>query len=230
VRLGANLRAVVMDEPLLNVLLNPDMNRLGGNDEKFEFALEHTADYIRKVHGAHPTLAVGDIEVFPTMRADFVIRWIDALDARLAEKGTRRLDFFRLDVNWLNLAMIQEGYTPAEGWREVKRINDHCKAVGLPFSLIYWPADVLTFEDKDRLPIMDSRSDKAWHDQIMAMARMYWEVGGRPDQYVMESWVRVGPKETPMPPTVLPERHVFSFTRCLKELYENYAGPQLEGK
>jgi hypothetical protein len=168
--------------------------------------------------------------VLPTLSADTVIRWIDALDARLLAKGARGQDFFRLDVNWINLAMIQSGYTPAQGWREVKRVEDHCKAIGLPFSLIYWPSDVFQFEDDERLPVMDSRSDKAWHDQIMEMARKYWDAGGRPDQYVMESWVRVGPNETPMPPTVIPERHVFSFTRSLRELYENFARPQLEGK
>jgi|GEM_PF-1167471 len=224
--LGADLKGVTFDEPLVNVMEMPAWNYLGDDAAKFEFAVEQTAEFIKIIRQNYPDMLIGDIEVLPHFTSGFVIEWINALEARLAQKGVAGQDYFSIDLNWA--AFEHAGYTLAEGWAEVKAVEDHCKSIGLPFNLIYWSADVTPYVDGFGNAIMDERSDIAWYNQIMFQGEGYYAAGGRPDNYIVETWVTAGPDGTPMPPTTVPDTVPHSFTSSVSDFYYRFVADTLE--
>ena len=224
--LGADLKGVTFDEPLVNVMEMPTWDYLGDDAAKFEFAVEQTAEFIKIIRQNYPGMLIGDIEVLPHFTSGFVIEWIDALEARLAQKGVAGQDYFSIDLNWA--AFEHAGYTQAEGWAEVKAVEDHCKSIGLPFNLIYWSADVTPYVDGFGNAIMDERSDIAWYNQIMFQGEGYYTAGGRPDNYIVETWVTAGPDSTPMPPTTVPDTLPHSFTSSVADFYYRFVADMLE--
>ena len=212
IRLGANIGGIVMDEPLVAVMNSRQFSHLESYEERFEFAVEETAEFIRMVRESYPTWFVADIEVYPHFDADFVIQWIDALEARLIEKGVRGQDFFRMDVDW-NAMPRQTVAEWEHGWREIKRIEDHCRSIGLPFSQIYWAADAGA---SARI-----RSNPArWLDGIMRMGEAYEDAGGMPEQFVIQTWIEE------YPPSTLPETEEFSFTHSVLEFNRRFIPPR----
>lgn len=55
---------------------------------------------------------------------------------------------------------------------------------GLPFSLIYWGANVPLATKQGKL------TQTTWEQAIVKQAGSYSNVGGRPDEYVVEDWVK----------------------------------------
>jgi len=202
ISLGANIKGIVMDEPLVAVLSNPHFDYLGGKEEKFEYAVTETADFIRRVREAYPDWVIADIEVYPFFDADFVIKWIDALEAKLKSIGVQGQDFFRMDVDWVAFKC------EPSGWEQVKRIEDHCKKIGLRFSQIYWASDVPGSQEKQADPT-------SWYTGIMRMGEAYEAVGGNPDQYVVQTWIG-------LPHVTLPESEDYSFTRSVVDFNKRF--------
>ena len=215
INLGADFSGITMDEPLLNVLHAPAWSYLGNNEQKFEFAVEGVAEFIKHVRAEYPDLVVGDIEVAPTFTANYLIRWIDALEARVKAKTGRGMDNFRMDVNW---AALRHNQVETERlWRDMKRVEDHCRSIGLPFSMIYWASAVGDFRLGSEY---DEHNNQTWYDQIMDQGEKYKAAGGKPDQWVIETWVNLN--GTPMPPTLLPETKSNSFTRSVLDFYNRF--------
>ena len=213
---GANIGGIVLDEPLVNVFNFPQHDHVGDAAAKFEYAVEETAEFIKLVREHYPDWFIAGIEAFPFFNADFIIRWIDALEARLAAKGIRGQDFFRLDVDWNALGVTytnglkeRVNISWEQGWREVKRIEDHCRSIGLRFSLVYWAAKVPASQ-----ALMDDPS--SWFNGIMEMGQGYHDAGGRPDQYVIQTWIPGIPIKT------LPETDPESFTYSVAEFYKRF--------
>jgi len=170
-RLGGSLYALAMDEPLLCC-----RKHINQSDE---YAVTETAAFIALVRRHFPNVLLGDIETFPSIpRADH-IWWIDTLNRRLAELGVRGLDFYRLDVNWVNFVVQNQGT-----WREVRELERYCRSRSLPFSLIYWASD---YPPLQRQGLAD---DSTWYVSIMRQGYDYALVGGAPEEYVIESWVQ----------------------------------------
>ncbi|MGC8669455.1 MAG: hypothetical protein ACP5VE_15215 [Chthonomonadales bacterium] len=195
-RLGAPLRSVAMDEPLCcvrSLLKKPDA-----------YAVTETARFVQRVRAFDSGIMVGDIEPYPFLSVEDLEKWLDALQAELAKLNVRGLDFFRLDVDWQNF-VVGRG-----DWRGVKRIEDLCRARGIRFSLIYWAADYPALE-KIRLA-----DDITWYVGVMQQAFDYAAVGGRPDQFVIESWIR-------SPRRCIPEDADATFTRSVLDLATHVA-------
>ena len=194
--LGGPIGAVAFDEPLCCVrqhLKKPD-----------SYAVDETAAFIALVRSHYPQIKVGDIEPYPYLSVADLTGWIDALQAKLATMGVRGLDFFRVDVDWLNFVVGRAG-----SWREVRRIEDACRARKLPFSLIYWAANY---------PMLKSKGladDSTWYVSTMGMAQDYVAVGGRPDEVVIESWVGA-------PSHSVPETESWTFTRSVLDLCRTF--------
>jgi len=195
-RLGGNINAVGMDEPLCCVREN-----IHKSDE---YAIEQTADFIGLVRANYPNIMVGDIEPYPYLPLADHIKWINALQARLVEKHIRGLDFYRLDVNWIVFDLVGQG-----SWKEVKQLQDYCQRVRLPFSLIYWAPN---FDYMRQLKLAD---DSTWLTGVMAQGYAYAGVRGAPDQYVVESW-----EDTPS--HSVPETADYSFTRSALDFGQKF--------
>ena len=197
--LGGKIYAVAMDEPLLCTrkwLKKPD-----------EYAVEETARFIALARERYPDLLIGDIETYPSIPLADHYRWIDNLNRRLRELHVRELDFYRLDVNWINFTVQQTG-----SWKEVKQLEQYCRARKLPFSLIYWPADLPALKRLGRA------GESTWYISIMRQAQDYVVVGGAPDQYVIESWVGA-------PSASVPEITAWTFTNSVRDFVERFVAP-----
>ena len=169
-RLGGSIYAIAMDEPLCCVrkeIAQPD-----------DYAVEETARYIALVRRHYPKVLIGDIEPYPFIPLPDLVRWIDALEKRLAGMQVRGLDFFRLDVNWVCFTVRNQG-----SWREVKKLEQYCRSRKLAFSLIYWASG---YPALARRGLAD---DSTWYVSTMQQGYDYAVVNGAPDEYVVESWI-----------------------------------------
>jgi hypothetical protein len=197
--LGGSIYAVAMDEPLLCV-----RKALKKTDD---YAVEETANFIALARQRYPAMLIGDIEPYPSIPLQDHYQWIDNLNKKLREKHVRELDFYRLDVNWINFTVQQIG-----SWKEVRQLEQYCRSHHLPFSLIYWPADLPALKRIGRA------GESTWYLSIMQQAQDYALVGGNPDEYVIESWVGE-------PRNAVPETAEWTFTRSVRDLVSRFVSP-----
>lgn len=166
--LGAPLISIGIDEPW-------------GAGRALEIAdaevVEHTADFIALVHHHFPTLLVGDIEPYPALPMTDHLQWLRSLLAALARRGTRRLDFYRVDPNWN--AFDHYGGS----WTEVATLEHECRTAGPAFSLIYWAASL-----PQQIGAGTAARD-SWLQGVLRQAAGSRAAGVEPDQFVVQSWV-----------------------------------------
>ena len=196
-RLGGSIYAIAMDEPLCCVrkeIHQPD-----------DYAVEETAKFIALVRKHYPHVLIGDIEPYPYIPLPNLIQWIKSLQQRLAERGVRGLDFFRLDVDWVCFTVRNEG-----SWREVKKLEQYCRSRKLVFSLVYWASGYPALE---RRGLAD---DATWYVSTMQQGYDYAVVDGAPEQYVIQSWIGA-------PSRCLPETGEFTFTRSVRDFSRKFA-------
>ena len=196
IRLGARIDGFTMDEPFFKV------RRFGlGTDAH---AFHEVAQWITLVRKNCPNAEIGSIEPYPSLSRIDLEHWITGLNNRLATLGVPGIDFFSLDADWRRF--------PADGnWSDVKKLEDFCRARGVPFSLIYWGATANV-----------STLDAAWSRAVMLQGRNYAEVGGAPDEFDIQSWLFV-------PQSVLPETAENTFTRSVQDLVLQHA-PQFRNQ
>jgi len=185
-----------MDEPL--VCTREELH------QSDEYAVEETAKYIALVRQSFPGLLIGDIEAYPSSSVEEHQHWIAALTKRLAEKGLRGIDFYRLDVDWLSFTEQNKG-----SWRDLRRLEAWCRERKLPFQLVYWASGY---------PALAKRGladDSTWYTAIMQQGYDYAMVEGKPDAFVIESWI-----EAPL--QCLPENGEWTFTRSVRDFARKF--------
>lgn len=195
-RLGGRIHAIAMDEPLICArrhVNQPD-----------DYAVEETANYIALVRRHFPDVLVGDIETYPSLSVAENQWWITSLQKKLAEKKVRGLDFYRLDVDWVAFTVATNG-----SWKEARQIELFCRQQKLPFSLIYWASGYPALK---RRGLAD---DATWYTAIMQQGADYALIDGRPDQYVIESWIGA-------PSNMIPETADFTFTRSIRDFTRKF--------
>ena len=89
-RLGGDIHAIAMDEPLKCCRMDIEKTD--------DYAVQETADYIALVREHFPQVRIGDIETYPSIPLKDHFWWIDALNDALAAKKVRGLDFYRLEM------------------------------------------------------------------------------------------------------------------------------------
>jgi len=198
--LGGTIYSIAMDEPLCCVR--------GNMKKPDEYAIEETANFIGLVRQNYPKMLVGDIEPYPFLAIADQIKWIEALQKRLAEKKIKGLDFYRIDPNW-----VEHDIVPRGSWKEVKKLEQYCRSIKLPFSLIYWSP---TYASMKHLNLSD---DSTWLTGVMTQGYAYASVRGAPDQYVLESWVDA-------PAHSVPETADYSFTRSALDFGRKFVKPK----
>jgi hypothetical protein len=183
--LGGHISSIVMDGPLAMTLSN-----LHGPEQ---YAVDEVVKFIALVREHYPGVRIGDIEPFPGLSVEEHARWLKDLQAALLQKGILGLDFYRLDVNWVVFATEAKA-----GWPDVQQIERICHNTKIPFSLIYWASGY---------PLYASRGladNDTWSTLLMAQGYDYAAAGGKPDQYIVESWIG-------QPTKALPENDPSSF-------------------
>jgi len=210
-RLGGRIDAMHMDEPLICA-----RSYLHKSDE---YAVEETAKFVAGVRKHYPEVLIGDIEPYPSVSLKDHIKWIDALQKRLAEMGVRGLDFYEVDANWMNFQIQHMGT-----WQEVKQLQSYCRGRKLPFSLIFWPASYPWFKNGTNLAddntcyvsVMNQGYEYAVFDP--ASPSQFPELipfKGGPDQYVIQSWEQC-------PSRSVPETGDFTFTRLVSDFVKKF--------
>jgi hypothetical protein len=188
-RAGAPLTAISMDEPLLSA------RRKHASDE---WAADQVAAFVITVRREFPHILIGDIEPYPSLSLFDHRHWMDLLQARLKQRGTTGLDFYRVDVDWTAFGAQHRG-----SWQEVKDLEADVRIRSMKFSLIYWASPYPA-----RYGI--SQNDAAWYRWVMEQGRDYERIGGTPDQYVLENWVT-------RPSSVIPEDANHSVTQLIRD-------------
>ncbi len=195
-RLGGKIYAIAMDEPFCCVrkdLHQPDV-----------YAVEQTAAYIALVRQHYPEELIGDIEPYPFFSLDELTNWVQGLQQKLVDKQVRGLDFFRLDVDWVNFVARNKG-----SWPEVKKLEQFCRSNKIRFSLIYWAAGYPALQRKGLA------DDSTWYVSVMQQGYDFVLVGGVPDEFVVESWVGA-------PGQCLPETADYTFTRSVHDFVQRF--------
>jgi hypothetical protein len=200
-RCGGEIYAIAMDEPLLCVRKHLK------EKQSDEYAVEETAVFIALVREHFPQILIGDIETYPSLSIEENIQWIEALNKRLAEKQVRGLDFYRLDVNWVEFTVFNRG-----SWPEVRKLEQYCRGRRLPFGLIYWASGY------PALARRNLASDETWYVSLLGQGYDYALVQGRPDHYVLQSWIEA-------PAVTLPETAEFTFTRSVLDFTRKFVKP-----
>jgi hypothetical protein len=196
-RLGGDIQAIAMDEPLC--CCRKEINK----DD--DYAVRETANYIALVRKNYPQMLIGDIEPYPFIPLQDQETWIDALEKRLAEMNVRGLDFFRLDVNWIEFTVYDRG-----SWPQVRKLEQYCRRRKLPFSLIYWGSG---YPGLEKRKLAD---DSTWYTELMQQGYDYAMVDGRPDQIVLQSWL------TDAPTRSVPEADDYTFTRSVRDFCRRF--------
>ena len=198
--LGGTIYSAAMDEPLCCVT--------EAMHKPVEYAVEETANFIAFARANYPNMLIGDVEPYPSISLADQIRWIEALQKRLAARNVRGLDFYRLDVNWIVYDVANKG-----SWNEVKKLEHYCQTVKLPFSLIYWCAGI------DLMKRLKLGDDSTWLTGFMAQGYAYACVGGAPGQFVLESWVNE-------PSHSVPESGDYTFARSALDFGRKFVKPR----
>lgn len=194
---GADIVQFTMDEPF---------RRMDELDDPpgVEYAAREVAVYIelaRERFGGRVVL----LEPYPYFDEGEIMEMIELLNAALDDLGEPPLDGFTLDPDWRLFGM------GTGSWAGVRSIEDYCRSAGVPFGLVYWASEAGNWDP----PIRDGARDRRWHDEVMEQGRLYRNMGGRPDEYVLMSWLWI-------PKAIADERSEYSFTRTVLDFYDAF--------
>ena len=182
---GGLVSHLAIDEPLPSGL-DPDLCNL-----PFEQVVEYTAGFIRELRPR--VSSIGIIEQMPFSRADRIVLFMETL-----QQAGQSPSFLHLDAD--RLAIRNAGLTsPAEFRADIRSLDAHCRAWGIPFRVILWipnidPAKPAKFRD----------GVLAWHQQVMGMLP-----DGPSGGFVLQSWDAVAGHTLPK---VAPETDLMSMT------------------
>jgi hypothetical protein len=166
---------------------------------RIAYGVAETVSFVAMMRQAYPGARLGDIEPYPALNGDELETAIHGIQKACAAQGIKGLEFFRLDVDWDLFEQRKLG-----SWVEVKRIGDVCRARGIAFSMIFWAAD------QPRLASKNVATARSWRDGVMRQAQAYRDVGGSPDEIVIQSWLHT-------PEHAVPETSPETFTASVLE-------------
>jgi hypothetical protein len=172
--------------------------------QRLAHGVAETTAFIAMLRRAYPGARLGDIEPYPAFTYDEITGAIENVQETCVQQGLKGLDFLRLDVDWDRMDRKSEGC-----WAEVKRVEDWCHSRGMGFSLIYWSAN------QPRLDREGQATPGVWRTGLLLQGREYAQVGGMPDQVVIESWLHV-------PSHAVPETDPDTFTGSVRAFLQSY--------
>jgi hypothetical protein len=165
---GGKVKFLAMDEPLVN--------GLGACKGSLEETAEKTAYYAkailkyRDVKTWAPSLAIGDIEPYPSRSVAQLKQWTKAL-----ESNGFKPSFFHLDVD-VNDVDVRGPKLDMAG--ELRDLKAFFKGEGIPFGVIFWSG-----HDPES-------TDAAYYNHTMSWVNRVHAAIGKPEQSIFQSWVR----------------------------------------
>ncbi len=185
---GGKVSYVDLDEPLFSAGEKCALS--------MDAAAAKTADFMRDIQTAYPSVGIGEDEPYPSFSAQTIKQWILALKASGAKPA-----FFHLDVNRAAAAKKIPD-TMANDIRDLKAFFDQ---QGIPFGVIFFGLGRF-----DR--------DQDYYKDVMSWVNYVHSVIGRPEQIIFQSWClsSSGSKDIP---SNLPESgpNVYSHARIIND-------------
>ncbi len=172
--------------------------------ERMAYGIQQTAAFIGLMRKSYPETILGDIEPYPTLSYDEITYAIDGIQKACLDKGIKGLEFFRLDFDWASMSTSNKG-----SWIEVKKIEEFCRSKGIRFGMIYWAPDHELLKPKG----IDN--PMAWYIGLMHHGNAYALVNGKPDEYVLQSWMHI-------PVHAVPESDITTFSRSVLDFCNSF--------
>jgi hypothetical protein len=197
-RFGGTLYAIALDGP--GEILTRDYNA------SYKEAARETATFFALTRNAYPGIRIGVVEAYPAPAFDHGL-WLDELQAALNAMNQPGPNFLRLDINVEHIVL--GGRIFPASWQGVKTLEAACRRRKIGFSLIVNDALIAKFHH----PLLPN--DMAYYIQAMGKAYDYTAVGGRPDQWVLESWEGAPSRSTP-------ETEAWTYTRLTRDFCRTF--------
>ena len=183
---GGKIDDLFMDEPLTATR--------SFYKEDQAYAVRETVKWIKLVRTYYPNTRICSIEANPFNGIDRLKSWIEDVNDGCAQQGVEGLDYFALDCHW----------TMSWDFSNPRDLNNWCRNRGVPFSMIYWAA-----------PADKSYNSPDWEYYILQQGAKYFNGGGRPDQYLVQSWLLI-------PVDTIPESLPNSFTHSTSAFFGRF--------
>ncbi|MHB1460642.1 MAG: hypothetical protein ACYC1M_05105 [Armatimonadota bacterium] len=178
--------------------------------ERMAYGIEQTAAFIGMMRKSHPGTMLGDIEPYPTLSYEEITYAIDGIQKACLEKDIKGLEFFRLDFDWASMSTSNRG-----SWSEVKKIEEFCHSKGIRFGMIYWAPD------HEFLMLKGIDHPMAWYVGMMHHGSAYALVNGKPDEYVLQSWMHI-------PLHAVPESDITTFSRSVLDFCKSFVDKEIK--
>jgi hypothetical protein len=206
---GGEVAYIRMDEPFIGGQLTA-----GGMSCKQTMAQSaaQTANFIAKVHAAHPSVIIGDIEPYPVFTVDQLKAWVMEL-----EKNSVTLPFFHLDVDRNHVANIK-----ADVSGDLRKLRDFFRARKIPFGVIYTSHEIGAPTDPAKL-------DGFFFGKVIEWVTIVAAAIGAPDHSIFQSWFNTAASGNTVPAN-LPENDQarFSHARLINEAWALLADNRAE--
>ena len=201
---GGAISFLAMDSPFGHTLSTSIPGNCGYSPQQVS---DELVVYLRVVHQAMPWVSIGLIEPVPWYSVGALPpnsgnnygdlpQILDVFLTTLAQQR-ERLDFFHADSPY--------DYDQAnpDGWNKLLALQQVVRGHGLRFGLIY------------NSDAGGRAGDQEFHDQTLAALQAFKNVGGNPDDFIVQSWY-------PYPATMVPEDQPYSFTNDQKDFESLY--------
>lgn len=206
--LGADISSLTIDEPYTATVRGnlqsssmPPLSALG-------YAVRETADWLEltRADSIMGGSLIALIEAYPYLSKNQIIEFVDSLENECTLRDIEGIDALVIDYNWC-------GYPSQSYWYGLLDIQEHCDSIGLPFSLIFWPARSYTRYHDD----MD------FYDDIMYQADLFFnEYSGSLDIVDVTAWDYIPRQMVPESYTTPKPVTVWPFTWTFLAFYNTY--------
>jgi hypothetical protein len=226
---GGTVRYLVMDEPIrkwypqVSCLRSRGKKPAGMYDTLGKLA-DDVAEYIKRMKSEHPSVQIGQVELYPEVGVDQFKEWIVELTKRDVS-----LPFLHLDVHQGRVDSYRSFGMHIDVAQDLKALKSFFEARKVAFGVIFTD---LTWQHYKP----GNYNDKIYYDNAIKWTRRVKAAMGEPDHSIFQSWAIVFTKRTYMKipqeerirefekrtqkiPVNLPENDpsVFSHTRLLIE-------------
>ncbi len=137
---------------------------------------------------------------------DDLIEFIEELEDECVEREVDGIDAFAVDYDWGN-------YSGSTNWEGLIELEEYCDSIGLPFSMMIWPANSCSRDD----------DDEDFFTDVMDLGDDYFNTyGGDPDILDFTAWDYVPRQMTPESYELQKPINDYPFTWGFLRFYDEY--------